>query len=82
MHVEFPRCLHGVGGKTLIVHNEEDRDRELASGHWFLRPVPDAPVGIHVGMEEARDIETPISYDEPVQVPDVPKKRGRKPSVN
>ena len=66
MHVEFPRCLHGAGGKTLIVHNEADRDRELANG-WSLRPVPDAPV--------------PEPVAEPVIV-DAPKKRGRKPTVN
>lgn len=77
MHVEFPRCLHGAGGKTLIVHNEEDRDRELASGHWFLRPVTDAPV--------PEPVAEPVTADEPTRgwaPPDAPKKRGRKPSVN
>ena len=66
MHVEFPRCLHGAGGKTLIVHNEADRDRELANG-WSLRPVTNAPA--------------PEPVAEPVIV-DAPKKRGRKPAIH
>lgn len=67
MHIEFPRCLHGAGGTTLIVHNEEDRDRELANG-WSLRPVPDAPV--------AETVAEPVIEDA------APKPRKRKETVN
>ena len=73
MHIEFPRCLHGAGGKTLIVHNEADRDRELANG-WSLRPVSD----------EGWDWETrtpPVQSSADPQAA-TPKKRGRKPTVN
>ena len=71
MHVEFPRCLHGAGGKTLIVHNEADRDRELANG-WSLRPVTDAPVAP----------AAPVAEPEPIVHEFAPKKRGRKPAIH
>ena len=80
MHIEFPRCLHGAGGKTLIVHTEADRDRELASGSWFLRPVTEAPEAPAPIAESAPDFSESIGP--PVHVihvtEDAPKKRGRK----
>ena len=79
-HIEFPRCLHGAGGKTLIVTNEEDRDRELANG-WSLRPVMDA-VDPPAAVESAASTdpapefnsEPPSGWVEPAA------KRGRKPT--
>lgn len=46
VHQEYPRCLHGAGGTTRIVQNDEERDRALAEG-WSLQPVmavADAPI--------------------------------------
>ena len=72
MHIEFPRCLHGAGGKTLIVHNEADRDRELASGAWFLLPVPDV-------APESPALVEPLAA--PIEDVVAAVKRGRKPKT-
>ena len=76
MHIEFPRCLHGAGGKTLIVHNEADRDRELANG-WSLRPVVDSPAP----TERPTLTYTPLAEYVAEAVAAAPKKR-RKPAAH
>lgn len=72
VHQEYPRCLHGPGDTTLIVHNDEDRDRELAAG-WSMRPVVDAPVS-----EDRPELtNAPLAAVVAEVVAEVHQKRGR-----
>lgn len=41
-YLEYPRHLHGPNGTFVVVHNDTERDLQLAKG-WYLWPT-DVPV--------------------------------------
>jgi hypothetical protein len=66
-YLEYPRHLHGPNGTFVVVHNDTERDLQLARG-WYLWPtdVPGADLGQAVAAEPppAPDTQPPDALDD------------------